>query len=200
MAKRFTATEIWGEDWFLDMSIEYKLLWFFILSKCDHAGCWKPNKKIFEATVGKKVNLGKALANFNYEKERIRITSKNNWWIVDFFVFQYGATFNINNKLHSSIQLIYNQEGIPITESRGLKEVVWGTWIGQPKDYIALKEKDKEIYINEYKVKNIGNGKSKKELVNFKAQPEELLAERFRRNEEAALANGKQNNRIAING
>jgi uncharacterized protein YdaU (DUF1376 family) len=43
-------------------------------------------------------------------------------------------------------------------------------------------------------VKNSENGKSKKEFINFKAQPEELLAERYRRHEEAVIANGKQNN------
>lgn len=42
-------------------------------------------------------------------------------------------------------------------------------------------------------VKNSANG-SKNKIINFKAQPEELLAERYRRNEKAALANRKSNN------
>lgn len=42
-------------------------------------------------------------------------------------------------------------------------------------------------------VKNSENG-SKNKIINFKAQPEELLAERYRRNEKAALANRKSNN------
>ena len=43
MAKRFTSTEIWNEDWFLDMPAEYKLFWYYMLCECDHAGLFKVN-------------------------------------------------------------------------------------------------------------------------------------------------------------
>lgn len=183
MAKRFTATDIWGEDWFLEMKNEYKLMWYFMLSKCDHAGCWKPNKKIFEITIGVKVNLATALSLFNYEKERIKVTSKGNWWIIDFFVFQYGFTFNISNKLHESIYNVYNQEDIRIVEIRGLKEVKWGTWAGRKEDFDTLKEKDKDIYYI-LRVKNSTNGIKKNQPVNFRAQGENLFLDRISKREQ----------------
>lgn len=43
-------------------------------------------------------------------------------------------------------------------------------------------------------VKNSENGKSKSGFVNFKAQPEELFAERYRRNEQAAIESRKTDN------
>jgi hypothetical protein len=194
MAKRFTATEIWGEDWFLEMDNEYKLFWFYMLSKCDHAGVWKPNKKTFENAAGVKINLEKALGMFNADKERIFVTHKKNWWVVDFFVFQYGTVFNISNPLHDSIYKVYNQEDIDLTSTRGLKEVKWGTWSGLPEDFIGVKDKDKVSLYNSLKVKKAENGKSKREFVNFKAQPEEIFAERYKRNERAAIESRKSDN------
>lgn len=58
----------------------------------------------------------------------------------------------------------------------------------------ANTENENDINNNIYSiVKNSANG-SKNKIINFKAQPEELLAERYRRNEKAALANRKPNN------
>jgi hypothetical protein len=176
MAKRFTATEIWSEDWFLEMPNEYKLFWYYMLSRCDHAGVFKPNTKGFQLVINKRIDTAKAIDFFNAEKERIRITDKKNWWIMDFFCFQYGHIFNIRNKLHFSIYSIYNQEGINLRTNRGLKEVKWWTWSGLIEDFDTLKEKeiDNSILVRQ----TTENGKTKKPIRNFKAQGEELFAER----------------------
>ena len=42
MAKRFTDTEIWEQDWFIDLPNKYKLLWNYIKDKCDNVGIWRP--------------------------------------------------------------------------------------------------------------------------------------------------------------
>lgn len=135
MPKRFTSTEIWEEDWFLEMPNEYKLFWFYILSKCDHAGIYRVNVKKFCLSIEKKINSDKALSYFNNGKERIRILSENKWFIEDFFVFQYGEILNKNSKVHESIEHIYNQANIKMTSIRGLKGL---------KDRVIDKDKDKE--------------------------------------------------------
>lgn len=160
MAKRFSATEIWEEDWFLDMPNDYKLFWFFMLARCDHAGVFKPNVNGFIRSINKKIDLTKAFTFFNTEKERVAVTSKKNWWIIDFFVFQYGNVFNTGNNLHLSIYKIYNQQDIDLRTNRGLKEVRWGTWSGLIEDFDTLKEKDKVLF-NIDKVKQPKNGESK---------------------------------------
>lgn len=152
MAKRFTATELWEEDWFLYMPSEYKLFWYYMLSKCNHAGIFKPNIKMFNFLSKNPVETEKALEYFNDGKDRIAITKKSNWWIIDFFVFQYGVTFNINNKLHLSIYNLYNQEGINMRSSRGLQVVKWFGWSGLIEDFDTLKEKVKDIPINSKEV------------------------------------------------
>lgn len=142
--KRLHDVEIWSQDWFLEMPTEYKMLWMWVKDKCDHAGIWKPNCKIFERTNELRVDLNKALDTFNSEKERIVLTQKGNWWLKDFFVFQYGTTFNISNKVHNSIYSIYNQENISLGSIRGLIEVKLGSFSGLIEDYLRVKDKDKD--------------------------------------------------------
>mgnify|MGYP007100057613 FL=1 len=151
MAKRFSATEIWEEDWFLDMPNEYKLFWYYMLSTCDHAGLFKVNVGSFCKLLSVKIDPDKYLELINNGKLRVRPITGSLWLIEDFFVFQYGHVFNHNNKVHQSIANLYKKYNINILEVRGLSEVKERTKRGQegvndtPKD----KEKDKEIYKEE---------------------------------------------------
>ena len=139
MAKRFTSTEIWGEDWFLDMPNDYKLFWYYILSNCDHSGIFKVNLRSFCGLLEVKINTDEALKYFNKDKDRIQEITKNLWFIKDFFVFQYGTTFNINNRLHFSIKSIYDKYDIKMSSIRGLREY---------NDTLKDKDKDKDIVKN----------------------------------------------------
>jgi predicted nucleic-acid-binding Zn-ribbon protein len=135
MSKRFTETEIWNEDWFVDMPVEYKVFYFYLKDQCNHAGIWRPNLRIFEAVNEVKIDLKKALNLINTEKERIIVLPSGHWFLADFFVFQYGHTFNRSNRVHESIENIYNKEDIKLTSIRGLKEV---------KDRVKDKDIDKD--------------------------------------------------------
>lgn len=134
MAKRFTDTEIWGEDWFLDMPNEYKLFWYYMLSNCDHSGVYKVNLRSFCSLNEVKLTSNKVLEYFNAGKQRIRVLQDNVWLIEDFFVYQYGETFNTNNRVHESIKKVYEKYNIELTSIRGLKD---------HKD--RVKDKDKDI-------------------------------------------------------
>lgn len=140
MSKRFTETNIWSEDWFLELPKNYKLLYFYIKDNCDHAGIWRPNLRLFEAIIEDKVDLKLAIELFNNGKNRIQILNCGRWFLLDFFVFQYGTTFNCQNRVHKSIQSIYNQLNINLTSIRGLKEVK-----GDLKEGVKDKDKDKDI-------------------------------------------------------
>lgn len=136
MAKRFTATEIWNEDWFLEMPTEYKLFWYYMLANCDHAGLYKINLRSFCGLNGVNLTSTIALVHFNAGKQRIRIISESLWFIEDFFVYQYGTTFNWNNRVHESIGLLYKRHKIELTSIRGLVDL---------KDRAKDKDKDKDI-------------------------------------------------------
>lgn len=136
MAKRFSETEIWNEDWFLEMPSEYKLFWFYMLAKCDHAGVFKVNLRVFRGLVEGNLTSTEALKHFNNGKERIRILSESLWYIEDFIVYQYGTTLNLNNRLHESIANVLAKQDLKLTSIRGLKDL---------KDRVKDKDKDKEI-------------------------------------------------------
>jgi hypothetical protein len=147
MAKRFTATEIWGEDWFLEMPSEYKLFWYYMLATCDHGGLFKVNLRSFRGLVGVDITSHTALEHFNKGKERIRIINSSVWLIEDFFVYQYGTTFNPNNKMHASIEKLYLKFDLKMTSIRGLTDL---------KD--RVKDKEKEIN-TESRIHEATNGK-----------------------------------------
>lgn len=136
MAKRFFSTNIWDEDWFLDMPIEYRLFWFYILSGCDHAGIFKINLRSFCGLNGVKIDSETALSLLNKDKQRIRVINDSTWFIEDFFYYQYGHTLNRNNRVHESIEEIYNRHEIKLDSIRGLKDL---------KDRVKDKDKDKDI-------------------------------------------------------
>ena len=166
MAKRFTSTDIWGEDWYLDMPNEYKLFWFYMLSACDHSGIFKVNTRSFGVVSGSIVCAKTALAYFNKEKQRIREINQSVWYIEEFFVYQYGATFNLNNSVHDSIEKIYNKYGIEMSSIRGLREVKERTKRGQGEVSETTKDKDKDISSLK-EVKPIKKTENTEEEINF---------------------------------
>ena len=122
MSKRFHETEIWNEDWWLDLPDGYDWLWFWIKDKCDHAGIWKPNITAFKRAKGKNVELKKALELFNADKVRVRILSNGRWFIEDFIPFQYGHRLNNKNRVHASILEILDKNEIELNSIKGLFE------------------------------------------------------------------------------
>lgn len=123
MAKRFTDTKIWEEDWFIDLPKDYKLFWFFMLSICDQAGFFKINIKSFNASNDAQVDIEIAFELFNKGKERLRKVNGSMWLVEDFFKFQYGHKFNDKNKVHLGIEKLYNGHGVNIGSLRGIERV-----------------------------------------------------------------------------
>ena len=120
MVKRFHDTEIWKQDWFLEIDNEYRTLWLYIKDTCDHAGIWKPEKKFVEFITGKPMNLQTALQAFNKDKERVKVLENGRWLLPDFVTFQYGHTLNPENRVHLSILKLLDVNGVNLTSIRGL--------------------------------------------------------------------------------
>lgn len=135
MSKRLTSTVIWEEDWFLEMPNEYKLFWFFIKDKCDHSGMFKVNIKVFNSLHDVKIDSEVAFEYFNKGKKRLRKINGSLWLIEDFFSFQYGQNMNLNNRVHQSVEKLYEKHGVNLGSIRGLNEV---------KERVKDKDKDKD--------------------------------------------------------
>jgi hypothetical protein len=146
MAKRFIGTDIWNQDWFLDMPNEYKLFWNYILCECDHAGFFKVNLRMFNAICECKITPEEAICFFNSDKDRIRVIKPTVWYIEDFIFFQYGGQLNPNNRLHNSVLNLLGQLEVNLTSIRGLKDPKEGVKDKDKDNSITNKEGDNKIY------------------------------------------------------
>jgi hypothetical protein len=100
MSKRFTCTEKWERPWFRELSSKYKLLWFYILDKCDFAGIYYVDLKLAQFMLNEKFDLNDVIKAFNKQI----IINGNRWLIIDFVFFQYG-----NSNKHKMFEK-YNQK------------------------------------------------------------------------------------------
>ena len=57
MSKRLTDTEKWKKPFVRGLDDPYKLLWFYILDDCDHAGLWQVDEDVAKILVANKTDL-----------------------------------------------------------------------------------------------------------------------------------------------
>lgn len=134
MAKRFTDTEKWKKPFIRTLEAAYKLLWFYILDDCNHAGIWEVDMEVASLRIGEEINEKKAIEKFG---DRVQIISKTKWFLPDFIFFQYGE-LNDKNRLHMSVIQILNKYKIKPLRSplEGVKD--------KDKDKDMDKEQDKD--------------------------------------------------------
>ncbi len=134
MAKRFTDTDKWDRPWFRNLAMQYKLLWFFILDRCDIAGVWYVDMELAAFQIGFKFNRQKSEEAF---EKQIEIKGER-WLVKDFIPFQYGS-LDESNKVYRSVsaKLLAFKEGA----LEGHKSPIQG---GKDKDKEKDTVKDKE--------------------------------------------------------
>jgi hypothetical protein len=101
MAKRFTDTDKWKDEWFTDLEPAMKILWIYICDNCDHAGVWKVNFKLATNTIGGCL-LDKQSA-LNAFGKRIRLIAEDKWFIEKFISFQYPKGLSESCKAHQGV-------------------------------------------------------------------------------------------------
>jgi hypothetical protein len=96
--KRFTDTEIWNKEWFMDLSPKLKCLIRYLFDNCDAAGIWKPNWKLASVHIGESVSEKdlKELPQNQYEFFDGKI------FLPDFINFQYGS-LSENSPAHKPV-------------------------------------------------------------------------------------------------
>lgn len=159
MAKRFTDTEKWNDDWFISLSNDYRIIWQWLLDNCNHAGICKRSIKILNLmcnTNVSEIELIEAMAGRLIIKENI-------WFIPKFLKFQYANLHSERKVILSVIKELEKHDLIPLIP------------LSFGNDYLIIKDKDKDKD-KDYKDSNtLKNGKFSG---NFKAQGEELFAQR----------------------
>ena len=136
MAKRFIDTKMWDKSWYRKLQVKHKLLWIYILTKCDHAGILDGD---WEAAS---FFMGSDLSNFDEIPDSIKNKmvpiNDDQYFIPSFVEYQYGV-LRENSKPHLSV--------IKRLRSKNLDSYI-DRVILTPKD----KDKDKDKDITKRKV------------------------------------------------
>jgi hypothetical protein len=109
VAKRFTDTDKWKDDWFLELEPTMKIFWIYMLDTCDHAGIWKVNFKLASYCLGAILDRQSAEKAF---KDRITVVSEDKWHIPKFISFQNKGKLNPKNKAHLGVVRALKLNGI----------------------------------------------------------------------------------------
>lgn len=121
--KRFTETQKWEDPWFRRLAPEMKLLWQWILDRCDNAGVINPDLDLASFQIGYQYPMD-TLSVFG---DRVVELESGKFFIPKFIEFQYGK-LSKDCKAHKPIFLSLQKHDL----------------IGYPKGINTLQEKEKE--------------------------------------------------------
>tara|TARA_R100001463_G_scaffold126708_1_gene184489 strand:- start:428 stop:1096 length:669 start_codon:yes stop_codon:yes gene_type:complete len=140
MAKRMTDTDKWKKRFIRELKPQHKLLWFYILDDCNHAGIWEVDLEVASIRVGFDLSHDNLPSSFG--EKVISFDNGDKWFIAEFIDFQYGE-LNPNSNVHKSVIALlekYNLEGY-LKGSQGVQST------------LNNKDKDKDIVKVKAKVK-----------------------------------------------
>ena len=109
MAKRFTDTELWDREWFMNLNPTLKCLVKFVRDKADLCGVWSPNWIIANTYIGDKVNE-EMLLKIDDGKQFVKIEN-GKIFCLGFIKFQYG-TLSEKSPVHRKIISLLEQNKI----------------------------------------------------------------------------------------
>lgn len=119
MAKRFIDTGLFDDEWFSDLKPESKMFWIYYLTKCDHAGLLKFNKKLIEFQTGIK-SLDTVLKELG---ERLVKVNEQLFFCPKFIKFQYPDFPKSNVKQQASAIELLIKNGLWDSETNNFKEL-----------------------------------------------------------------------------
>lgn len=142
MAKRMTDTDKWKKRFLRELKPQHKLLWFYILDDCNHAGIWDVDIEVASIRIGENLIYDMLPQEFLNKIEIFDNGDK--WFIPDFIDFQYGE-LNPNSNVHKSVIALlekYNLQGY-LKGSQTLPEGVQDK--DKDKDIVKVKSKVKRF-------------------------------------------------------
>jgi hypothetical protein len=103
MSKRFISTEMFSDSWFMNISVENKLFFIYLITNCDHAGIIDINWKLIEFQTGIK-GISKGLSTVTQQFGcRLTHLRDNYYFIPKFIDFQYGSRLRPEVNAHLSV-------------------------------------------------------------------------------------------------
>lgn len=100
MSKRFIDTGLFDDDWFMELSKDAKLLWVYVITKCNHAGIIKLNEKLCKVQTDIK-DLNSIIKQLD---NHLLTISEHLYFIPKFIEFQYPGF--PNSKVRQQISAV----------------------------------------------------------------------------------------------
>lgn len=169
MAKRFTDTEKWNDEWFMELDPALKCFWIYICDKCDHAGIWKVNFRLASVSIGAMIDKQSALNAFH---DRVWELSIDKWFVQKFILFQYPAGLTDANKAHVGVLKSLKYNNIDPSPFQAPLKLL-------PSPLLGAKEKEQEKDMDKVKDSSLAEKNlPKNEPLNFrnpKVTPDDLV-------------------------
>ena len=157
MAKRFLDSSLFEKRWFRKLPSNIKLFYFYMLTKCDHAGMYDVDLELAEFQIGMEIDKDNIL---KYIGEHIEIIKDDKWFIKKFPEFQYGV-LNPKVKAHASVIKILEKNNCLKGFSNSLQRV-------QDKDKDKVKNKKKENKVEFHGILDIKTDDNRLEIRRIK--------------------------------
>lgn len=107
MGKRMTGTTKWDKRWFRSLEPRVKLLWVYILDKCDQAGVWDGDFGIATYVIGQEVSE----VDLEAFEGRVEHLDSGKYWVIDFVKFQC-VTLSATSPAHKPIFKLLAKHGL----------------------------------------------------------------------------------------
>jgi len=143
MAKRFTDTEKWRDEWWGSLNNDYRIIWLYLVDSCSIAGIWKKDFRGLNFNCNTNVTEETFFAVF---KDRL-IDRGNFYFIPKFLRFQCPKGLNSNKPAIISIvkELEINNLIQTVQQSLGNDFlIIKGKGTGKDKDKETGKDKEME--------------------------------------------------------
>lgn len=155
MAKRFIDTGLFDDSWFSDLSKDAKLLWIYLITKCNHAGIIEFNEKLWKFQTG--------LNNFEtlFKQLGNRLVTVNELYIFipKFLFFQYPNFPNSCVKAQKSAIDILQKYDL-LNSNLTVKELLSNSYVydnGNGNDSVYENENKKNDIYRKFKHLSISN-------------------------------------------
>lgn len=139
MAKRFTDSQKWNDDWYISLSNNYKVVWQWLLDNCNHAGVCKRSMSLLNLMC--RTNI--------LEKDLVKIMEgriiiiNNNWFIPKYLKFQYSTLLSSKPAVISAVKELFSSDCVKlIPESFGNDYLIISKSFSN--HYAIVKDKDKD--------------------------------------------------------
>ena len=175
MAKRFTDTEKWKDEWWGSLSNDYRMIWIYLVDSCSIAGIWKKDFRGLNFNCNTKITEKEFLEVFE-----TRLIDRGNYFFIPKFLrFQCPKGLNSNKPAILSIIKELEQNNLILTVQQSLGN-----------DFLIIKDKGKGTGQGKGEGKDTGTGTgtgtgiehSNKTLDWFKNQIDSIFMESMKMN------------------